>query len=303
MVPDKCLKAGWPATVKRKGWKPFRSVYEVEHNVKVVSLQYICTEHGVYSPSADNYWEERSRNEGVLIVENILQLHILHSRRLETWFYAAALHERTRMSFFNKSAEPFPMMLPRAQIDKDDEPFAISINRVLSLTPYEHATNTLWQGSVNMEARSTFPLCRVANKASVQRIGFLGIFPNNSSSFRAALASSHHVFVMNNLLRQREALYGVPQPLLLNVAPHHRFGLVPRQPPGEFNGDPEKRYKFLKENLRTIHEKHGGGEEEDKDGIGGVRPLINSLSPQKVSPYCIISHVEEGQANRQKEQR
>nr|KIR83476.1 hypothetical protein I308_06138 [Cryptococcus tetragattii IND107] len=89
------------------------------------------------------------------------------------------------------------------------------------------------------------------------------------TAFRAALASSHHVFVMNNLLRQREALYGVPQPLLLNVAPHHRFGLVPRQPPGEFNGDPEKRYKFLKENLRTIHEKHGGGEEEDKDGIGG----------------------------------
>ncbi|KAE8540589.1 hypothetical protein D1P53_002951 [Cryptococcus gattii VGV] len=61
-------------------------------------------------------------------------------------------------------------------------------------------------------------------------------------NFRAALASSHHVFVMNNLLRQREALYGVPQPLLLNVAPHHRFGLVLRQPSGEFDGDPEKRY-------------------------------------------------------------
>ncbi|KIR51745.1 hypothetical protein I315_05692 [Cryptococcus gattii Ru294] len=90
-----------------------------------------------------------------------------------------------------------------------------------------------------------------------------------SRQFRAALASSHHVFVMNNLLRQRETLYGVPQPLLLNVAPHHRFGLVPRQPPGEFDGDPEKRYQFLKENLMTIHEKHRGDEEEDKDGIGG----------------------------------
>ncbi|WVO24371.1 uncharacterized protein IAS62_005736 [Cryptococcus decagattii] len=79
------------------------------------------TEHGVYSPSADNYWEEHSRNEGVQrpqgrpkssvnqLVENILQLHMLYSRRLETRFYAAALHERTRMSFFNKSAEHFPM--------------------------------------------------------------------------------------------------------------------------------------------------------------------------------------------------
>lgn len=46
---------------------------------------------------------------------------------------------------------------------------------------------------------------------------------------------------MNNLLRQREALYGMPQPLLLNVASHHRFGLVPRQPPGEFDGDPENK--------------------------------------------------------------
>lgn len=59
MVLDKCPKAGCRATVKRNGWKPFGSVYGVEHNVKVVSLQYICTEHGVYSPSADNYWEER----------------------------------------------------------------------------------------------------------------------------------------------------------------------------------------------------------------------------------------------------
>lgn len=103
---------------------------------------------------------------------------MLHSRRLETRFYAAALHERTRMSFFNKSAEPFPMMLPRAQIDKDYEPSAVRINvsednttalsgldnqisinpSPLPLTPYEHATNTLWQGSVNMKARSTFPL-------------------------------------------------------------------------------------------------------------------------------------------------
>lgn len=78
---------------------------------------------------------------------------------------------------------------------------------------------------------------------------------------------------MNSLLRQREALYGMPQPLLLNVASHHRFGLVPRQPPGEFDGDPEKRYKFLKESLMTIHEKHRGDEEEDKDGIGGQLSL------------------------------
>lgn len=38
-----------------------------------------------------------------------------------------------------------------------------------------------------------------------------------SRQFRSALASSHHVFAMNNLLRQREALYGAPQPLLLDV--------------------------------------------------------------------------------------
>ncbi|WVO24370.1 uncharacterized protein IAS62_005735 [Cryptococcus decagattii] len=87
-----------------------------------------------------------------------------------------------------------------------------------------------------------------------------------SRQFRVALTSSHHVSVMNNLLRQREALYGVPQPFL-NVAPH-RFGLIPRQPPGEFDGDPEKRYKFLKESPVIIHEKHRRNEEEDKDGIG-----------------------------------
>lgn len=90
-----------------------------------------------------------------------------------------------------------------------------------------------------------------------------------SRQFRSALASSHHVFVMNHLLRQREALYGVPQPLLLDVAPHHLFGLVPRQPPGEFDGDPEKRYKFLKESLMTIHEENTVDEEDVKDGIGG----------------------------------
>lgn len=90
-----------------------------------------------------------------------------------------------------------------------------------------------------------------------------------SRQFCSALASSHHVFVMNHLLHQREALYGVPQPLLLDVAPHHRFGLVPRQPPGEFDGDPEKRYKFLKESLMTIHEENTVDEEDVKDGIGG----------------------------------
>ncbi|KIR27767.1 hypothetical protein I309_03393 [Cryptococcus deuterogattii LA55] len=59
MVLDKCPKAGCQATVKRKGWKPFRSVYGVEYNVKVVSLQYIWAEHGGCSPSAETYWEER----------------------------------------------------------------------------------------------------------------------------------------------------------------------------------------------------------------------------------------------------
>lgn len=61
----------------------------------------------------------------------------------------------------------------------------------------------------------------------------------------------------------------MPQPLLLDVAPHHLFGLVPRQPPGEFDGDPEKRYKFLKKSLMTIHEENTVDEEDVKDGIGG----------------------------------
>lgn len=84
MVPDKCLKAGCPAMVKRKGWKPFRSVYEVEHNVKVVSLQYICTEHGVYSPSADNYWEERmpwEQDEFLLICD--IRKYLLRASPIE----------------------------------------------------------------------------------------------------------------------------------------------------------------------------------------------------------------------------
>ncbi|XAO26722.1 hypothetical protein I312_105562 [Cryptococcus bacillisporus CA1280] len=115
-----------------------------------------------------------SRNEGVLrpqgrpkssvnqLVENILQLHMLHSRRLETRFYAAALHERTRMSFFNKSAEPFPMMLPRAQIDKDYEPSAISINpNPLPLTPSQYIP-TLSGLIAAVDAA-----VKVANKASV----------------------------------------------------------------------------------------------------------------------------------------
>lgn len=63
MVLDKCPKAGCQATVKRKGWKPFRSVYGVEYNVKVVRLQYICAEHGGCSPSAETYWEERMPRE------------------------------------------------------------------------------------------------------------------------------------------------------------------------------------------------------------------------------------------------
>ncbi|ALO69507.1 hypothetical protein CNH03015 [Cryptococcus deneoformans JEC21] len=154
MVLDKCPKAGCQSTVKRKGWKPFRSVYGVDHNIKVVSLQYICAEHGVYSPSADTYWEGcmpweqgllphflaktavtrelydliaevRPKSSVNQLVENIHQLHILYSRRLETRFYAAALRERTRMSFFNQSATPFPMMLQRAEIKKDDGPPAV----------------------------------------------------------------------------------------------------------------------------------------------------------------------------------
>ncbi|KGB76601.2 hypothetical protein CNBG_2439 [Cryptococcus deuterogattii R265] len=67
MVLDKCPKAGCQATVKRKGWKPFRSVYGVEYNVKVVSLQYIWAEHGGCSPSAETYWEERMPWEQVLL--------------------------------------------------------------------------------------------------------------------------------------------------------------------------------------------------------------------------------------------
>lgn len=35
----------------------FSERLRVDHNIKVVSLQYIFAEHGVYSPSADTYWE------------------------------------------------------------------------------------------------------------------------------------------------------------------------------------------------------------------------------------------------------
>lgn len=119
----------------------------------------------------------------------------------------------------------------------------------------------------------------------------------------------------------------MPQPLLLDVAPHHRFGLVPRQPPGEFDGDPEKRYKFLKKSLMTIHEENTVDEEDVKDGIGGqlsrndedclflgvslngdpdvlvepeslIPPDLRTPSPRKSSaPYCVM---EESQMKRQK---
>lgn len=117
-------------------------------------------------------WPKSSVNQ---LVENIHYLHMVHSRRLEIRFYAAALHERTRMSFFNKSAAPSPMVFPRAQIKKGDEPPAVRINisegnttefcetiiksqstRVLPLALYKHAMNTLWRGSASMKVRSTF---------------------------------------------------------------------------------------------------------------------------------------------------
>ncbi|KIR99601.1 hypothetical protein L804_03232 [Cryptococcus deuterogattii 2001/935-1] len=56
------------------------------------------------------------------------ELHIVHSRRLGIRFYAAALRERTRMKFFNKSAALSPMVSPRARVKKNDEPPAVRTN-------------------------------------------------------------------------------------------------------------------------------------------------------------------------------
>ncbi|WVQ89656.1 hypothetical protein IAS59_003418 [Cryptococcus gattii] len=130
---------------------------------------------GTYALGARSFTSISCEDSLNQLVENIHYLHMVHSRRLEIRFYAAALHERTRMSFFNKSAAPSPMVFPRAQIKKGDEPPAVRINisegnttefcetiiksqstRVLPLALYKHAMNTLWRGSASMKVRSTF---------------------------------------------------------------------------------------------------------------------------------------------------
>jgi hypothetical protein len=48
-----------------------------------------------------------------------------------------------------------------------------------------------------------------------------------SRLFRAATHGTHHLFLVDHMLRQTEALTGEGQPCFLNICPSHRFGLVP----------------------------------------------------------------------------
>jgi len=52
--------------------------------------------------------------------------------------------------------------------------------------------------------------------------------PFNSPSrlFRAATKGSHHLFLLEDVLRKREKLFGTVQPHFLNIYPEHHFGLV-----------------------------------------------------------------------------
>lgn len=49
-----------------------------------------------------------------------------------------------------------------------------------------------------------------------------------SRLFRLETDGSHHLFLLENILRQREKLMEIPYPHFLNIKPDHKFGLVPR---------------------------------------------------------------------------
>jgi hypothetical protein len=53
---------------------------------------------------------------------------------------------------------------------------------------------------------------------------------SQSRLFRKATEQSHHLFLLEHILRQTERLMGEAQPQFLNICPTHRFGLVPRDP-------------------------------------------------------------------------
>ncbi|WVQ86101.1 hypothetical protein IAT38_008269 [Cryptococcus sp. DSM 104549] len=54
-----------------------------------------------------------------------------------------------------------------------------------------------------------------------------------SRKFRAATGGSHHIFLLDDILRLRQALYGVEQPRLLDICPSHVFGVVPARNPND----------------------------------------------------------------------
>lgn len=49
-----------------------------------------------------------------------------------------------------------------------------------------------------------------------------------SRLFRQHASGSHHLFLLDHILQQRERLGGIKQPRLMNIQPSHKFGLVAR---------------------------------------------------------------------------
>ncbi|ODN73923.1 hypothetical protein L202_07429 [Cryptococcus amylolentus CBS 6039] len=54
-----------------------------------------------------------------------------------------------------------------------------------------------------------------------------------SRMFRAATLESHHIFLLDDILRLRHALYGATQPRLPDICPSHVLGVVPSRDPSD----------------------------------------------------------------------
>lgn len=56
---DKCQISGCTGTISKRGFTPAgpRSAYGVSFNIKIIGLEYHCSQHGVFSnTSSDRFW-------------------------------------------------------------------------------------------------------------------------------------------------------------------------------------------------------------------------------------------------------
>ncbi|KAF8589232.1 hypothetical protein K439DRAFT_1658049 [Ramaria rubella] len=148
---DKCPVDGCLEPITKKGVTTttttgFRTVYGLESNVKAIGMEYTCPTHKVFSTtSSDKFWnylkpwkiagiphfqhksactrelydliiELRPHSNVGQLVENICQLHILHSRRREYAWLGQVLREKNSVATGGEIL-PYPTTLHKKSVE------------------------------------------------------------------------------------------------------------------------------------------------------------------------------------------